>query len=281
MKKKILIGSTVAAAALVVVVGAYSIMGFAEKEKSGEGKLIANSEYGKVYESDIKDYLTRIELMTGNKVDPSTLQKDELEFVAKDIVIQRKIAKEARKSPVTRQIDVKEKIRVATDGILKGEYLNYIASQNISDDAVRAKYESLKKNLEGKQEYKIKHILVETQDEAKDALKMLYSKSFEDVAKEVSKDPGTAQKGGELGYLVLDSLDKDFADKVKGQAIGKISSPFKTKFGWHIIIVEDKRDAQPATFEAVKDNLKKQMQTQYISDYIKEMFDNTKVELKE
>lgn len=282
MKKKILVGSSVAVAGFVVLIGIYSL-GKSTLNKGiglkGEGKVIASSEYGKIYTSDIQEYLDKIATLTGNRVDINTLQKDELEFIAKDIVIQKKLIKEARKSPVTNKPDVKAKIRNATDSILKTEYLIYLAQKNITDDEVKAKYDGLKKSLAGKKEYKIKHILVGSQEEVKETVKMLYQKSFEEVAKEVSIDTGTAQKGGELGYLVLDNVDKDFADKIRRQPLGKVSAPFKTKFGWHIAIVEDIRDAKPAPYDNVKDNLKQQMGAQYVNDYIKDMLDKTNVEL--
>ncbi|MFC1659060.1 peptidylprolyl isomerase [Pseudomonadota bacterium] len=283
MKKKVLIGLSGVIAGFVVLVGIYSLAGGSSDKEikvEGEGRVIATSEFGKVYASNIQEYLFKIEKMTGNKVDINSLQKEELEFIAKDIIIQKKLAKEARKSPITRKVEVKEKVKSVTDSILKTEYLTYLAEQNVTDDAVRGKYDSLKQSMEGKKEYKIKHILVETKEEAREATRMLYQKSFEDVAREVSLDTGTAQRGGDLGYLVLDSLDKDFAEKVRRQEIGKISAPFKTQFGWHIIIVENSREAVPAPYEDIKENLKQQMKSQYVNDYIKSMFDDIKVELQ-
>ena len=279
MKKKILVGSSVVVAGLVVLAGIYSLGKFSFDGAEGRGEIIASSDYGKVYKSDIQDYLDKIAVLTGNKVDINSLQKEGLEFIAKDIVVQKKLTKEARKSSVKNKSDVKAKIRNATDNILKAEYLTYIAEKNITDDAIKAKYDSLKKNLEGKKEYKIKHILVGTQEEAREATKMLYQKSFEEVAREVSVDSGTAQNGGELGYLVLDSVDKDFSDQVIKQKVGKVSTPFKTKFGWHIVVVEDIRDAKPIPFADAKNNLKQQMKTQYVNDYIKDLFDKTEVNL--
>ena len=100
-----------------------------------------------------------------------------------------------------------------------------------------------------------RHILVETEDEAKAILDQLKGGAdFATLAKEKSKDPGAAE-GGDLGYFTKDQMVPEFAEVAFKMYPGQLSDPVKTQFGWHVIKLEDKRTKQPPEFDKVKDQI--------------------------
>jgi len=233
--------------------------------------LIAKSKYGKVNASEVTEYLDKIEKLTGNKVDTSKVTEEQLTFIVKDIVIQKKILKDAKKSAVKGTKEYKTALKNAEENILKTEYLKYISEKEVTEKELAAQYEAFVKQFEGKKEYKVKHILVKTKEEAYSILKMFYNKSFEDIAKEISIDKNSAVNGGELGYLLPDNLDPDFGEALVKQQVGKISNPIKSRYGWHIIKVEDIRKAVPTPYEEIKDSLKQQAISKFAREYMQEI----------
>ena len=113
-------------------------------------------------------------------------------------------------------------------------------------------YEDASKQITGEQEVHARHILVETEDEAKaveDELKK--GADFAELAKKKSKDPG-ASDGGDLGFFTKDQMVPEFSAVAFSLEPGKISDPVKTQFGWHIIKVEEKRNRKAPDFDQVK-----------------------------
>lgn len=121
-----------------------------------------------------------------------------------------------------------------------------------SDAAVKKFYDE---NLKPVPEVHARHILVESEDQAKDVVKKLKAgEDFAKLAKELSKDPGS--EGGDLGYITKDQVVPEFGNAAFALDKGKISDPVKTQFGWHVIKVEDKRDRKPPALDQVKDRIK-------------------------
>lgn len=130
-------------------------------------------------------------------------------------------------------------------------------------------------------EYKASHILVKTEDEAKAIITQLdQGVDFALLAKEHSLD-SNAKKGGDLGWFGAMQMVKPFADAVAKLEIGTISTqPVQTKFGWHIIKLEDKRTETPPTFEAVKSRLVAEVQRSALGDYLDKLRSQAKVDVK-
>lgn len=125
-------------------------------------------------------------------------------------------------------------------------------------------------------EYKVSHILVETEEEAKDIItKLADGADFAVLAKEHSKDEYTAVKGGELGYQRSDAYVKEFKDAIEKLEVGKISEPVKTKFGYHVIKVEDVRD----DFDAWKDRIMQELSMQGFQAHMKQLFEKATIVL--
>ena len=114
-----------------------------------------------------------------------------------------------------------------------------------------------------------RHILLPSEAEAKDAKKKIDGgKSFEDVAREYSKDSGSAKQGGDLGYFTKDKMVKEFADAAFALKKGEVSAPVKSPFGWHIIKVEDSRKLPVPTFAEAKEELRAKLQEKKLNDFV-------------
>jgi peptidyl-prolyl cis-trans isomerase C len=129
------------------------------------------------------------------------------------------------------------------------------AKAAVSDGAMHQLYDEAARQMADQQEVRARHILVKTEDEAKAILAELKNGAdFADLARRKSTDPG-ASEGGDLGYFPKDEMVPEFADAAFKLEKGQISEPVHTRFGWHVIKVEDKRVRQVPTFDQVRDQL--------------------------
>ena len=178
-----------------------------------------------------------------------------------------------KSEPVQRDLeDIKRKLYVKA--LLEAK------TSDISDKDLQSEYEKLVATLRDVKEARARHILVA---EEKDATllkqKIDEGKAFEDVAKEYSKDPGSAKQGGDLGYFTKDKMVKEFADAAFALKKGAVSAPVKTSFGWHLIKLEDVRPVTIPTFNDARDGLKTKIQERRLEDYVRSLVKQTDVKL--
>jgi peptidyl-prolyl cis-trans isomerase C len=151
--------------------------------------------------------------------------------------------------------DFKQRLWFLRTKLLMEQFLQAEAKTAVSEEAMRKTYDEAIKQIKNETEVRARHILVETEDEAKAILAELKKGAdFAELAKSKSKDPGSAD-GGDLGYFTKDQMVPEFAEVAFKTAPGQLSDPVKSQFGWHVIKVEDKRDRQPPEFDKVKDQL--------------------------
>ncbi|MNI40185.1 putative parvulin-type peptidyl-prolyl cis-trans isomerase precursor [compost metagenome] len=130
-------------------------------------------------------------------------------------------------------------------------------------------------------EYKVRHILVEDEKTANDLLAQIKSNKnkFDDLAKKNSKDPGSAEKGGDLGWAPPTNYVQPFAQAVtqlkKGELVDK---PVQTQFGWHIIKVDDTRPVEFPPLDQVRPQLEEMLRQQTLADYQKQLRDKAKIQ---
>ena len=133
--------------------------------------------------------------------------------------------------------------------------LQDVGKASITDEAMHKVYDEAVKQMSQEQEVHARHILVATEDEAKAIIAELEKGAdFAKLAKEKSKDPGAAE-GGDLGWFTKDQMVPEFAEVAFKLDKGQLSDPVHTQFGWHIILVEDKRTKPVPTFDEVKGQL--------------------------
>ncbi|MGA0937092.1 MAG: peptidylprolyl isomerase [Sedimenticolaceae bacterium] len=158
---------------------------------------------------------------------------------------------------------------------------NTLENSSITDDEIKAVYNEQYAG-KTKQEFKARHILVKTEDEAKALIKQLDGGAdFAQLAKEHSTGPSSSA-GGDLGWFEKDMMVKPFADAVASMSNGTHSgSPVNTQFGWHIILREDAKDLGAVELAQVKDDITSSLRTQKLRALINKLRENAKVEVKQ
>ena len=143
---------------------------------------------------------------------------------------------------------------------LRELYFDKVIKASVSDADAKKLYDDQVKLLKPEEEVSARHILVETEEKAKELKEKIKSGGdFVALAKENSKDPGSKDNGGDLGYFGHGQMVPQFEDNVFKMAKGDVSDPIKTQFGWHLIKLEDKRTKMPPAFEIVKDRIVQSM----------------------
>ncbi len=182
----------------------------------------------------------------------------ELRDRARDMLITRElINQEAIKRGVINNDGIQEQLEQARLNILVGAvFEDYIQREGVTEAELKTAYEQVKGQFSGK-EYKVKHILVEKEADAKSLIaKIKAGEKFEDLAKANSKDPGSAVNGGDLNWMNPQALVPEFSKAMvaldKGQMTDK---PVKSQFGFHIIKLEDVRESKVPTVAELKPQL--------------------------
>jgi peptidyl-prolyl cis-trans isomerase C len=165
-------------------------------------------------------------------------------------------ARAAEAAKVGEGADFARKVAYARDKALLDTYLDQESKKAISPEAARKLYDETVKGLTPEPEVRARHILVETEDEAKAALTRLKGgEDFGKVAGDLSKDPGSKAEGGDLGFFSKERMVEPFAETAFKLEPGQVSDPVKTQFGWHVIRVEEKRTKPVPTFEETKEQI--------------------------
>lgn len=150
-----------------------------------------------------------------------------------------------------------QRLAYARDKVLVDEYLAKVALDAATEEAGRKLYDETVKNLPPEEEVRARHILVPDEAAAKAIVARLKrGEDFAALAGELSKDPGSAKEGGDLGFFTRDRMVPEFAEVAFKLEPGNVSDPVKSQFGWHIIKVEDKRKKPVPTYDEVKDQIK-------------------------
>ncbi|HEX6794668.1 MAG TPA: peptidylprolyl isomerase [Casimicrobiaceae bacterium] len=183
------------------------------------------------------------------------------------------LAREAKKEGLDKSTDVKTQMDLAAQTVLVRAYVtDWVKKNPIPDADLHKEYDAIKSQI-GDKEYNVRHILVKTEDQAKEIITELQKGAkFDELAKARSEDPGSKDKGGELGWNAPANFVKPFGDAMKATPKGKFTpQPVQTQFGWHVIEVDDVRDAKVPSFEEVKPQLTQRLQAQWLDKYFKEL----------
>jgi peptidyl-prolyl cis-trans isomerase C len=220
------------------------------------------------------DQRVKLAITQGGQPDTPDLRKAILD----DLINLEVISQVATKNGLDKQTEIAQQLELAKQSVLAGAYVqDYAKSHPIGDDVLKQEYDSVKSRL-GSTEYKLSHILVATEDEAKTVTKRLKKEKFAKVAKEKSTDPGSKDKGGDLGWSVPSNYVQPFGDAATKLSKGQVSEPVHTQFGWHIIKLEDTREMKVPSFEEVKPNLEKRKQQEALKKAIDDLRAKAKVE---
>ena len=188
------------------------------------------------------------------------------------------VAKAAEARKLADSDDFKRRLAYFRNKILMDMLLQSEAKAATSDAAMHQLYEQAAKQMTGQQEVRARHILVKTEDEAKAVIAELKNGGdFAELAKQKSTDPGAAD-GGDLGYFPKEEMVPEFAEAAFKLDKGQISEPVHTRFGWHVIKVEDKRERQVPAFDQVRDQLATHLVRKAQAELITKLRADSKVE---
>jgi len=182
------------------------------------------------------------------------------------------LVREAKKAGVEKNPAVKTEMDLATQTVLVRAYMaDYLKAHPVSDAALHKEYDQIKAQI-GDKEYKVRHILVDKEDEAKEIIVALQKGEKFDKLAERSKDTGSKINGGDLDWNAPANFVKPFSDAMVALPKGKFTTtPVQTQFGWHVIQVDEIRDAKVPSFDEVKPQLAQRMQGQVVDTYLKEL----------
>lgn len=261
MKKQFL--SALAAAALLAAVAPAAL---AQNVATVNGKSVPKSRV---------DALAQQVIRSGRQVTP------EMQGQLKDEVIAREIfSQEAKARQLDTTEDYKTQLDLASQSILIRELFADFQKKNpVTDEEAKAEYDRFAGANAGK-EFKSRHILVEKEDQAKDIIaKLKKGAKFEDLAKKFSKDPGSGAKGGDLDWANPSNFVKEFTEALIALGKGKFTeTPVKSQFGYHIIRLDDTREAQLPKFDDVKPQIMQQLQQQKMSKFQETLRAKAKIE---
>ena len=188
--------------------------------------------------------------------------------------------KAAQASGEAKNPEVEKSIAKATEEIVSQAYLFAKVKDQVSDAAVKAKYDEIVKAFKPEPEIHLFHILVDKEDVAKAVIKALKGGTdFKKLAQSKSKD-ATAKDGGDLGFFRKSELPQDLADAAFALKAGSYSdTPVKTDFGWHVLKVAETRDAKPPKFDVVSNEIKSLLTQEAIVTLLKDLRATAKVAL--
>ena len=221
------------------------------------------------------DFLLQQQQQRGSTDNPELRSAVRDELVNREILLQ-----EAQKSGFDKTPEVRTHLDMARQEIIVTAYLRDFARKHpVSEAEVQKEYERAKVQ-HGDKEYKARHILVETEDQAKALIADLKKGAkFDDLATKNSKDPGSAQRGGDLDWNVPATYDKQFADALVKLEKGKYTdTPVRTRFGFHVIQVDDVRAAKFASLQEVRPRIQQMLTQNKIEALIKGLRAKAKIE---
>lgn len=196
------------------------------------------------------------------------------ELIQRELLIQQALQKGLDKSP-----EILERMATVKNSLLSQAALqDYLKANPVTDEEIKAEYDSKMANMG--EEYKARHILVKTEEEAKKIIAELEKGGdFQALAKKHSIDPAGSE-GGDLGWFTADRMVPPFSEAVVALENGKFSKePVQTQFGWHVILREESRALTPPPLDAVKDQIRPMLQRQKAQTMIENLRNSAQVEI--
>ncbi|MCC6134933.1 MAG: peptidylprolyl isomerase [Candidatus Contendobacter sp.] len=198
------------------------------------------------------------------------------------LVMEELLLQEAAKQKLADDPQIKQQLQMMQNNLLASSVVRKMLADNTpSEDAIKKEYETAVAAMKGK-EYKASHILVDTEDKAKAIIEELKKGgSFAELAKTKSSDSSAAQ-GGDLGWFAPSMMVPPFAQAAAKLEKGKYTEqPVQTQFGWHVILLEDTRDATPPSMDELKPQIAQMLQSKVVNDYLEKLKSGAKIEVTE
>lgn len=221
------------------------------------------------------DFLVRQQVQRGAPDNEQTRA-----IVREDLINRELVAQEATRAGTAKKAEVRMQLDMARQEVLVGAFLNdYMKKHAVTDDDVQKEYERARAQT-GATEYKARHILVETEDEAKRLIAELKKGGkFDELAQKNSKDSGTRERGGDLDWSVPAAFDKGFADAMVKLEKGQITSePARSRFGYHVIQLDDTRALSFPPLAQVRPQIQQRLTREKVEKLVRELRAKAKVQ---
>ncbi len=196
------------------------------------------------------------------------------------LVLEELLVQEASKQNLADDPEIQQQLTMIQRSLMASTVMRRMLSEDApSEDAIKKEYETAVAAMKGK-EYKASHILVDSEDKAKEVIAELKKGGqFAELAKTHSSD-SSAANGGDLGWFTPSMMVPPFAQAVAQMEKGKYSEqPVQTPFGWHVILLEDTRDTTPPTLEELKPQITQMLQSRKVNDYLEKLRSGAQVEV--
>lgn len=225
-------------------------------------RVVATIEGQDLYLSDVRSFAAQTPQLAELPFDmiyPQLVQR---------LVNQKVILKAAENSDIEKDPAVQKTIKMAHDQIISNAYLSRQLEKMVTPEKLKDLYVQELKNFDRQEEIRARHILVPSQKEAEDLLVQLKAGAdFEMLANKKSLD-NQNQNGGDLGYFQKNMMIPEFGEAVFALKKGQLSKPIRTPFGWHIVLVEDRRLAAPPAFEEIQEELQQVFMERNVVDVV-------------
>lgn len=278
--------STIMALVIFTLVVIFLFMTIRNYYRYRGDEVIATSNGRKIYKSEINKRFVEILMLQGidNDIDPgydyvSQMDRETLQQVVKEAEISKVLVKQAKKANIYRDKTFINHVNGYKDNLAIDMFSKKKAQEMVTDEKIRARYNSIVDYIGDKEEIKVQHILLSTKQAANSAKRELRWRKFEDVAFQRSLDKSSADVGGDLGYVMYENLNKDFADAAFALQVGEVSNPVQTEYGWHVIKVLDRRKVEIYSFEEVKEQIRKQLLKEATSYYLENIANDIDVKI--
>lgn len=227
---------------------------------------------GKAIPKSRADALVAAQAASG-QADSPELRK----MVREELIRREVLSQEALKNGFDKKPEILPQLMLARQGVLIQAYVgSYVRAHPITEETLRKEYDAVKVQL-GNKEYKVRHILVKTQEEANDIIaKLNKGEKFEDLAKQ-SLDP-SKDRGGDLGWAAPSNFVKPFSEAMVKLEKGKhTETPVQSEYGFHVIQVDDTRELKLPAFEEAKAQIAQHQQQQLVEKHIAELMSKSTV----
>lgn len=262
-KITLIIAAAAAGAALVMAPISFG----QETKPKAAAKADAAAKGKDLYSQAYFDFMVKQRTAQGQPDSPELRNAVRDELNTRELLV-----REARKQGLEKNPAVKTEMDLTSQTVLVRAFMaDYIRAHPVSDDQLRKEYDTIKSQI-GDKEYKVRHILVDKEDEAKEIIVALQKgEKFEKLA-ERSKDTGSKVNGGDLDWNAPANFVKPFSDAMVSLQKGKFTTtPVQTQFGWHVIQLDDVRDAKVPAFDEVKPQLAQRAQAQVVEQYLRDL----------
>ena len=215
--------------------------------------------------------------LSGQPATPEITKAIKEELINREILVQA-----ARKKGLEKNAAIAAQMDMARQAVLIRAYFDdFVKANPVNDAALKTQYDAISVQM-GNKEYKARHVLVDSEDEAKTIIANLgRGESFEKLAKDKSKDTGSKDNGGDLDWGPAGRYVPEFGNALKALQKGETTkTPVKTQYGFHVIRLDDVRDLKVPTFEEAKDNLRQRAQQEQVANLVKSLRDRAKIEEK-